>query len=304
MVGHPIWRGQLRLALVSCPVALHTARRSSGELHFNLINPATGNRTRSIVLDAGTDEELERRDLVRGYEVGEDEYVLLEDADFEAARIESSSVLDIAKFVPAEAIDPVFYDSSYFLAPDGDHPGGKRGGGKKGGGEIGLDVYSVLRQAIGEAGQAALSRVVLSRRERAVAILPMGRGLVLHTLHDAREVADPAPLFAPLPEAVPEAEMVALARRLIERQAGAFDPSDMEDRYEARLREVIEAKRRGQKPAPRESAPRQDNVVDLMSALRRSLGQADSSPLHPSKANTAAKPKKAAAAKKPARRRA
>lgn len=287
---HPIWRGHLRLALVSCPVALFTAHAAAAELHFHFINPKTGNRVHMITLDAGTDQEVKRGDLVKGYEFDKDSYVLLDDADFERAKIDSSTVLTVDKFVAADAIDPVYYDGSYYMAPDG---------------EAGQDVYVVLRDAIAKTGRIALSRLVIARRERAVAIMPMQRGLVLHTLHDEREVHDPKELFAGVPGAKPDPAMVRLATQLIDRQTGKFDPADMEDRYEARLREVIEAKLRGEEEAPEpEPEEARSNVVDLMAALKRSLGQATDRPKRvATKRPPASKAaSKAAGAKTPARK--
>jgi len=120
MALRPIWRGHVRLALVSCPVALYNARHDRAGIRFNLINPETGNRIRMVTQDAETEKEVERRNLVKGYEFRKGEYVLLEDADFESVRVESSSVMTIEKFVEAESIDPVYFDSSYYVAPDGD----------------------------------------------------------------------------------------------------------------------------------------------------------------------------------------
>jgi DNA end-binding protein Ku len=261
MADRPIWRGHLRLALVSCPVALYTAHRETENLHFHLINPATGNRVRMVTQDAETEAELSRRDLVRGYEFEKDHYVLLDDADFERARVESSSTLNVDKFVTADSIDPVYYDSSYYMAPDGDSA---------------QDVYVVLRDAIRQAKTVALSRLVISRRERAVAIMPMGSGLVVHTLYETRDIADPARLFATVPAEKPDPDMVKLATQLIERQSGKFTPTDLDDKYEARLRDLIDAKVKGSgfKPA-QEAAGTRGNVVDLMAALKRSLGQTE-----------------------------
>jgi DNA end-binding protein Ku len=120
MAARPVWRGHLRLALVSCPIALYTVHRARGDLHFHLINPKTGNHVRMITLDAETDEELSRSDLVRGYEFEKNRYVVLDKEDFEKARIESSSVLTVDKFVDADKIPPIYFDSSYYLAPDGE----------------------------------------------------------------------------------------------------------------------------------------------------------------------------------------
>ena len=280
MAQRPIWRGQLRLALVSCPVAMFSANHDRGSLHFNLINPKTGNRIRMITQDAESGEELQRRDLVKGYEFKKDTYIILEDEDFEAARVESSSTVKIEKFVEAEAIDPIYFDSSYYLAPDGD---------------AGADVFVVLRDAIVATGKVALSRVVIARRERAIAIMPMDRGLVVHTLHDERDLNDYKGLFEGLPEAKPDPDMVNLATQLIDRQVGKYDPADIEDRYEARLRAVIDAKLKGEGIEPEaEDAPDRGNVIDLMAALKKSLGEA--APAKPEPKKTAAKPaaKKAA----------
>ncbi|WP_428377846.1 Ku protein [Lichenicoccus sp.] len=266
MAERPIWRGLLRLALVSCPVALYSVRQPSETLHFHFINPETNNRVRTVTLDAETDQELSRRDLKRGYEFEKDRYVVLDDEDFESAKIESSGVLKIDKFVPADSIDPIYYDASYYVVPDGNARDRQD------------DVYVVLREAIGRTRRVALSRLVIARRERAVAILPMQNGLVLHTLHDMREIADPDDLFADLPKAVADKEMVGLATQLIDRQTTRFEPADMEDRYESRLRAVIEAKLKGVAPEPEPEEAR-GNVVDLMAALRQSLGESSAKTL-------------------------
>ena len=259
MADRPIWRGQLRLALVSCPVALYAAHHEHENLHFHFINPDTGHRVRMVTTDAESNQKLERRDLVRGYEFKKDHYLVLTEEDFDSVRVDTSGTLTIAKFVDRDSIDPVYFDSSYYMVPDGD---------------AGLDVYVVLRDAIARTGRMALTRVVLSRRERAVAIMPMGRGLVVHTLYDTRDLKDPGDLFGQVPGTKPEADMVALATQLIDRQTGAYDPADTEDRYEARLRELIQAKLRGEGLADEdEPEPDRGNVVDLMAALKRSLGE-------------------------------
>lgn len=282
MASRPVWRGHLRLALVSCPVALFTANLERARLHFHFINPATGHRVRMVTMDAETGDEVSRRDLVRGYEFKKDTYLILTDEDFETARIDSSSTLAIEKFVEADAIDPIYYDASYFLAPDGD---------------AAQDVYAVLREAIARAKRVALSRVVIARRERAVAIMPLGRGLVVHTLHEAGDLTDPAEVFAEVPATRPDAEMVKLATQLIDRQTGPYAPADMEDRYEARLRAVIDAKLRGEGVEPEaETADDAGNVIDIMAALKRSLQQADA----PAGRTPAAA--KGGPAKKPARK--
>ena len=259
MPQRPIWRGHLRLALVSCPIALYSANHDRGSLHFNLINPKTGNRIQMITQDAETGDKLSRGDLVKGYEFKKGSYLIITDEDFDSARIESSSTVKIEKFVDSNSIDPIYFDASYYLAPDGD---------------AGEDVYVVLRDAIAGTGKIALSRVVIARREHPIAIMPMGKGLVAHTLHEERDLNDYAGLFDHLPSAKPDPDMIQLATQLIDRQTGTYDPADIEDRYETRLRAVIDAKLKGEGIEPEESAePDRSNVVDLMAALRKSLGQ-------------------------------
>ncbi|MDQ1078795.1 Ku protein [Pseudoroseomonas cervicalis] len=255
----PLWRGTLRLALVSCPVALLPARHERNNLHFHMINPDTGNRVRMLTVDAETGEELQRRDLLRGYEVEKDEYVTLTEEDFDSARVESSRTLSLGKCIPRDAIDPLHYDAGYYLVPDGDEN---------------ADVYAVLREALAQSGMMALSRLVLFRRERAVAVMPRGDGMVLHTLLEEGDLHAAEDAFADIPHERPDRAMVKLARQLIERQADEYDPADAEDRYEARLRQLIEAKREGQELEPEEEEAPRGNVIDLMTALKRSLGQA------------------------------
>ncbi|MFC3127753.1 Ku protein [Pseudoroseomonas globiformis] len=259
MNDRPVWRGTLRLALVSCRIALLPARQERNALHFNMINPKTGNRIRNKAVDAVTGREVERSELVRGFEVEKDEYILFSDEDFDKARIESSRTLTIAKFVKQGEIGPLYYENAYYLVPQEDE---------------GADVYVVLREALRKSGMVALSRLVLFRRERPVAILPMDRGLVLHTLHEEGDLRDAAEAFAEVPRSSPEAEMVKLAQQLIQRQTSEYDPADTEDRYASRLRALIEERRQGHEPSdePEEEEP-SGNVVDLMAALRESLKQ-------------------------------
>jgi DNA end-binding protein Ku len=164
---------------VSCPIALHSAVRGGNGLHFHLINPKTGHRVGMISQDTETEEEVSRGDLVKGYEFEKDRYILLDDDDFEQARIDSSGTLTIGKFVDAASIEPIFFDTSYYVAPDG---------------LSGQDVFVVLRDVIRKSRVAALSRVVIARRERAVAIIPSGDGMVCHTLHEPADLWDARPL--------------------------------------------------------------------------------------------------------------
>jgi DNA end-binding protein Ku len=286
MAQRPIWRGHLRLALVSCPIALYSANHDRGSLHFNLINPTTGNRIKMITQDAESGETLSRGDLVKGYEFKKNNYLIVGDEDFESARIESSTTVKIDKFVDAASIDPIYFDASYYVAPDGD---------------AGQDVYLVLRDAIVATGKIALSRCVIARREHPIAIMPMGKGLVVHTLHEERDLNDYGALFNALPAAKPDPDMVQLATQLIHRQVGKYDPADVEDRYETRLRAMIEAKLKGEGiKADEAEEPDRGNVIDLMAALKKSLGQAVDAPAASKKRPKAKAPAKKASKADPA----
>lgn len=281
MAARPIWRGHLRLALVSCPVALWNARHDRATIRFNLINPDTGNRIRMVTQDSETGKELERRNLVKGYEFRKDQYLLLNDEDFDGVKVESSSVMTIEKFVDTDSIDPVYLDAAYFLAPDGD---------------AGRDVYAVLRQAIGKTGKTALARVVVAQRERTIALRPMDDGLMAHTLYENRDLNSAKDLFDGLSNIRIDPEMVQLATQLVQRQSGKYDASDLEDRYEARLREMIDAKLKGEgiDLEAEEPVAQDTNVIDLMAALKKSLGQAPAK--QPEVAASTSKRKKASGA--------
>ncbi len=218
-----------------------------------------------VTQDGETGQELERRNLVKGYEFKKNHYLIVTDDDLDRIKVESSSVMTVEKFVDAGSIDPMYYDASYFLAPDGK------------GSE---DVYAVLREAISKTGMVALSRVVISQRERTIALRPMGAGLMAHTLHEERDLNSPKELFEDAAQLKTDPEMVALATQLIERQSGHYDPSDIEDRYETRLRAMLYAKLKGEGIDMQDEAPAADrgNVIDLMAALKKSLGQTAEAP--------------------------
>ena len=287
MAARPIWRGHLRLALVSCPVALYNARHDRAGISFNLINPETGNRIRMITQDAETGDELERRSLVKGYEFRKGKYLLLSDDDLDSVKVESSSMMTIEKFVDTASIDPVYYNSAYYLVPDGD---------------AGKDVYAVLREAIAKTAKTALSRVVIAQRERTIALRPMGEGLMAHTLYEDRDLNSSDELFAGVSGIKIDPEMVQLATLLVQRQSGKYDSGDLEDRYETRLRALINSKLKGEGiEASEPEEPVRTNVVDLMVALKKSLDQAAEEAAPPparKKAAAKAAPSQAAAKRK------
>jgi DNA end-binding protein Ku len=185
-------------------------------------------------------------------------YLLLTDADLDSVKVESSSVMTIEKFVDASSIDPIYYDAAYYVAPDG---------------EAGRDVYAVLRQAVAETGRLALSRVVIGQREKTIALRAVEGGIVAHTLDEQRDINDAKPVLGDAADIGVDREMVQLAKELINRQTSNYDPSDLEDRYETRLRAMIEAKLKGEGIETGAAAE-----PDLMAALKKSLAQAEGEP--------------------------
>jgi DNA end-binding protein Ku len=255
MAVRPSWEGHVRLSLVTCPVALYLATSEAETVRFNLINPATGNRIKMKTVDAGTGEDVSRSDLVKGYAVAKNDYVLLDKEDFESVKLESTRILDIEKFVPRESIDRLYWDMPYHLVPSG---------------KTGVEAFAVIRAAMEKKSMVALGRLVMSTRERICAIEIEESGMLMTTLRTAEEVRDVAQMpDVPLPK--PDPQMLAIAEKIVDQQAGKFDPSEFVDRYEDALRDLIEEKKKGHVPRPAAPANDDTNVVDLMAALRNSL---------------------------------
>lgn len=254
MAYRPTWQGHLRLSLVTCPVALYTATSSGGDVHFNLINPKTNNRIKMITTDPDTGP-VDRADLVKGYEVSDGQYVLLTDEEIKSVKLESTKTIDIERFVPAADIDRIYWDNPYYLAPDG---------------KLAQEAFGVIREAMKRSGQIALGRVVLSTRERLLALEPRGQGILAYSLRTDDEVRKADEIFASITDRAPDKAMIAIAEKIIEQQKGPFDPSLFVDRYETALKALIADKQKGHK-VEKVAEIEDTNVVDLMSALRASL---------------------------------
>lgn len=251
----PSWKGYLKLSLVSCPVALYPATSSRERISFHIINRKTGDRIRYLVVDSQTQEPVEPEDRVRGYEIGKNNYVLLEDEDIDAVKIESTHTIDVENFVPREDVDQVYLDAPYYVAPDG---------------KVGEDAFLVIREAMRKKKMAGVARVVMSRRERMLLLEPRGKGLLATTLRNANEVRSETAYFEDISDMELPEEMLSIAMDIIDRKSSHFDPKKFEDRYEKALRELIESKRTGQ-PVHVPEAPQPRPTANLMDALRRSL---------------------------------
>ena len=275
MAARPTWQGHLKLSLVTCPVALFTATSSASDVRFHLVNPETNNRIRMVPTDPDTGP-VERSDLVRGYEVSKDEYVLFDDADFDKVKLESTKTISIDKFVDESEIDRLYWDDPFYVVPE------------KG---AGVDAFAVIRDAMKKQGKVALGCLVLRGKERQLALEVHGKGLVAYTLRAHDEVRDAADYFDDIPEVKADADMVEIAARIIGQKEADFEPAEFKDRYDDALREMIAAKTKGGKSVVGVSEPDDTNVIDLMAALKNSLK------------GSAAPAAKKAPAKKPAAKR-
>jgi len=255
MVARPTWQGHLKLSLVTCPVALYTATTSTNDVRFHLINPETNNRIRMVPTDPDTGP-VERSDLVKGYEVSKDEYVLFEDADFDQVRLESTKTISIDKFVDEKDIDRLFWDTPHYVVPE------------KG---AGVEAFAVIRDAMKKQGKVALGCLVLRGKERQLALEVRDKGLVAYTLRAHDEVRDAGDYFDDIPAVRADKDMVEIAARIIAQKDADFDPADFKDRYDEALRELIKAKTKGGKGLVAAPEPEDTNVIDLMAALKKSL---------------------------------
>ncbi|MBI4923306.1 MAG: Ku protein [Devosia nanyangense] len=301
MAPRASWKGYIKLSLVSCPVRLYPAVSASERISFNQLHKDTHNRINMKPVDPELGL-VERADLVRGYEYEDKQYIIIEDSDLDAVRIESNHTLNIEAFVDESEVDVIYQDSPYYLAPDG---------------AMAEETFAVLRDAMAKAKKVAIARLVLSSRERIVTIGARDKGMFVTTLRDPREVRSTAAYFDDIPNVKTDPEMLQLAEKLIEAKVTHFDPKAYEDRYETALMAMIKEKLKGHKPIIA-AAPERGNVINLMDALKASLGAAK--PDAPSKSKSApaakkepvAKPSlkaavaasKAAAAKAPARKKA
>jgi DNA end-binding protein Ku len=254
----PYWKGYLKLALVSCPIALHTACSSAERIAFRQINKATGNRLRQQLIDEETCEPVDPEHKGRGYEVAKGQYLIVGDAELEAIEIESTHVIEIDSFVPRQQIDQRFFDTPYYVAPN--EP-------------VAQEAFAVIREAMRQKAMVGLGRLVLCKRERVIALEPYGKGLLGTTLRSPYEVRDANDYFADLPELALAPNMLTLAAQILDSKVADFDPKAFHDRYEEALLAHLKAKQAG---AVREegsgfAAPRR--VINLMEALRQSIAQ-------------------------------
>ena len=254
----PYWKGYLKLALVSCPIALHAACSTSERIAFRQINKVTGNRLRQQLVDEETREPVPPEHKGHGYEVAKGQYLVVENDELDGIEIESTHVIEIDRFVPRPQLDQRFLDTPYYVTPD--QP-------------VAQEAFAVIRDAMRGKAEVALGRLVLSKRERVMALEPYGKGLLGTTLRYPGEVRNATDYFGDLPELTVAPDMLTLAEHILDNKAGDFDPTSFRDRYEEALLAHLKVKQAGvvQQQKPTFATPRQ--VINLMDALRRSIAE-------------------------------
>jgi DNA end-binding protein Ku len=256
------WKGLIKIAELSIPVALYSAATTSERIAFHTINRGTGNRVRRQFVDEQTEQPVEKEKQVKGYEVSQGQYVILDPKEIEAAIPESDKTIRIESFLPCSDVDTVYFDKPYFLAPSG---------------PVANEGFALVSAAMRKKKVAAVGRAVLFRRVRTLLLRAQGPLLAANTLNFDYEVRPATEVFADVPDARIEGEMLDLAKYIIETKGGTFDPREFDDRYEEALAELVKAKIAGREfKAPK--PPKETKVVNLMDALRRSAEAAGKSP--------------------------
>jgi DNA end-binding protein Ku len=257
----PYWKGYLKLSLVTCPVSMMPATSESEKVRFHTLNRKSNNRVVSRYVDAVTGKEVDEDDEVKGYERGENDFLVIEDEELESVALESARTIDIEKFVPREAIEWIWLEKPHYLTPSD---------------EVGHEAFSVIRDAMVAEKVAGISRLVIGRRERAVMLEPCGKGIIVWTLRYGDEVRKPETYFADIGDGDDDPKLMSLVTSLIEERSKPWNPDMVRDPVQEKLLEIIESKRKHAKkvakPKGKEGEPvHAGNVIDLMAALKGSL---------------------------------
>ncbi|NTF46586.1 Ku protein [Rhizobium sp. AC27/96] len=261
MAPRSFWKGYLKLSLVTCPVSMAPATSDNDKVRFHTLNRKTGNRVVSQYLDSVTGRAVEEDDEVKGYERGENDYVMLEDDELDAVALESTRTIDIEMFVPRDTVEWIWFDTPHYLTPND---------------TVGEEAYCVIRDAMAASEMVGISRLVMYRRERAVLLEPRDKGIVLWTLRFGDEVRDEKDYFGDIEATTVDSKLMKLMETLIEERKRPWEPGMVSDPVQQKLLDIIASKKKGRKrPAKvkteEEAAP--TNVVSIMDALRKSLSQ-------------------------------
>ncbi len=263
-MARPYWSGQIRISLVSFGVQLFTATEAKSEIRFHQLSRKTGERVKHQKMtgdgSGGDASPIESSEIVKGYEYRKGEYIQIEPSEIEQLRIPSKKTLDVTQFVDVEEIDPEFFEKPYFVVPENDAQG---------------EAFAVVRKALAETKKVALGKIAFAGREHLVAVGASGTdelpGMMAYTMRYAEELRKPAHFFDSIKKVAIDEEQLQMAKELITRKAGRFEPDKFKDEYEAALRAMVEAKVQGV-ALPEEEAPRKSaKVINLMDALRKSV---------------------------------
>lgn len=284
MAARPYWKGQLRLALVSIPVEIYSATKSGASVSFRQIHEPSGKPVKYLKSVPGIGP-VDADDIMKGYEYEKGNFVLLEEDELEAVRLESKKTLELTLFVPASDIDITYYEKPYYVVPADD---------------LANEAFIVLREALKRTKMVGLGQLAMRGREYVVSVKPCGKGMVMETLRYADELAKAQSYFTEIPADKPDAELLELAESLISKKTGDFDAAAFKDRYIDALKDLVarKLKAKGRKIVAEDepdTASAKGNVIDLMAALKKSLEKPGT------KVGTAPK---ASSKKSPARKRA
>lgn len=261
MALRPYWSGQIRLSLVSLPVSIYPALSRSRQIPLHEIYRKTGQRVRHQNTVDG--EEIDRENIVKGYEIEKGEYVILEPEEIKAIKIPSKKILEITQFVDKTAIDAIYYETPYFVTPEG---------------KSSENAFTVIRDALRQTGKIGLGQLAIAGRERLCAIKPCGSGIMLETLRYEEEIRESDPYFGDIDDNAVDKEQLSLAKELIKRKTASFKPEKFHDHYKEALQELINSKLEGRKPRDVLEEPPAGKVINLMDALRKSLRDQNSKP--------------------------
>ena len=253
------WTGYLRLSLVSIGVELYAATASAEATALHQIHKPSGKRVRYEKVVPGVGP-IETSDIVKGFEIGDDSYVVLEPEELEEIKLESSRAIELAQFVDRAEIDPRYFEKPYYVVPEGD---------------ISTEGFIVIREALTSTGKVGLGKLTMRGRENLVAVMPFGKGLLLETLRHADELRAADPNFADIPDLKIDKEMVDLATELIRRKSRPFDPARFRDAYAEALKQLVERKRAGRATITTGEEERREpgKIINLIEALKKSVGQ-------------------------------
>lgn len=258
MPQHAYWTGHIRLSLVTFPVRLYPAVSESEKIHLHKYDKETGQRIKyQNVNQEG--EVVDADDIIRGYEYEKGSFIPIDDKEIEKLRLESKHTIDLVQFADSSSIDPIYYDNPYYVAPDN---------------ELAQEAYITIRDALKQSKKVAIGQVIISNRERIVALKACGKGLILETLRYNYEVRKAEEYFDDIKTGItPDKDQLGLAMELIKRKAGEFDPSKFKDLYQEGLKEIIQAKMEKRSPRIKDEALPSGKVINIMDALRKSLEQ-------------------------------